>query len=68
MFGGMDVEVPEKRLKNGWRVSLNFVPEEGSTRGGPITTDGLIVLIANDGWKYSLALSNLYFDIREVSE
>lgn len=49
MFGGTDCKVPESRLKNGWRVSLNFEPEEGRTRGGPITTEGLIVEIAKDG-------------------
>jgi hypothetical protein len=49
MFGGMDFNVPESRLKNGCSVSLNFVPDEGRTRGGPITTEGLIVVIAKEG-------------------
>lgn len=49
MLGGTVVVAPEKTLKDGWRVSLNFVPDAGSVTGGPITTVGLIVEIENDG-------------------
>ena len=49
ILGGMVARVPERRLKNGCKVSLNFVLEGGSTRGGPMTTEGLMVDIAKGG-------------------
>jgi hypothetical protein len=51
MGAGICFAFPEKMSNTGRRVSLSFDPEDGRVIGGPTTTDGLIVEIANDGYQ-----------------
>ncbi len=49
MAGGMVVTLPEKRPQTGFRVSLRLVGEDGGWTGGPVTTAGLMEVIAKGG-------------------
>jgi hypothetical protein len=51
MPGGMVVEAPEKTNQRGLRVSLRASAVGGGWTGGPITTPGLMEVIANGGCK-----------------
>jgi hypothetical protein len=53
IYGGTSVAAPEKISQTGRRVSFNFELEEGSTIGGPITTEGLTVERENFGYLLS---------------
>lgn len=49
MFGGTSLDAPEKILKSGASVSLSFEGVDTRFAGGPMTTEGLIVVIAKGG-------------------
>ena len=46
--------LPERILKIGLMVSLSLGPLEGRRTGGPITTEGLMVVSANEGYFTSI--------------